>query len=161
MAFSRGCSVPSVNTDASCLCAVEVKAEPSAGNKRRSPVQPPMQPAAKKGRLIRQKSSPHRAQAAGTDSDDPMEECVSPSTVRKRHAVESDDDEDYVAPGQVQSSRMLCCMPEHLVVLHDCATRFGVDMAYKPHKVHMLAINHAQGLHFTCLQSILLLMTDI
>lgn len=79
----------------------EVKTEPSTASKRRSPVQPSSQPAAKKGRLLRQRSPPT---SASMDSDETMEECVSPSRTAKgkKNALESDDDEDYV-PGQLAS----------------------------------------------------------
>ena len=71
------------------------------GSKRRSPVQPALQPTAKKGRLVRQRSPPQRTETASTDSDETMEECVSPIRTKKgkKSAVESDSDEDYVAPG--------------------------------------------------------------
>lgn len=81
----------------------EVKAEPSSAVKRRSPVQPALQPAAKKGRLLRQRSPPASAVDASMDSDETMEECLSPRRTAKarKNAVESDDDEDYVVPGQL------------------------------------------------------------
>ena len=84
-----------------------VKAEPSSASKRRSPVQPTSQPAAKKGRLLRQKSPPTSTVDASMDSDETMEECVSPRRTAKtrKNAVESDNDEDYVVPGQPASQR--------------------------------------------------------
>lgn len=81
--------------------AAEVKVEPKTASKRRSPAQPSSQPAAKKGRLVRQRSPPTSTEGASMDSDATMEECVSPSRQGKgkKNALESDDDEDYV-PGQ-------------------------------------------------------------
>ena len=78
-----------------------MKAEPVTGSKRRSPVQPALQPTAKKGRLLRQRSPLQKAETASTDSDESMEACVSPrrTSQGKKNAVESDDDEDYVVPG--------------------------------------------------------------
>ena len=74
-----------------------MKVEPKTASKRRNPAQPSLLPAAKKGRLVRQRSQP-------SDSDTTMEECVSPSRQGKgkKNALESDDDEDYV-PGQLAS----------------------------------------------------------
>lgn len=84
-------------TDVIEFCAAEVKAEPKTASKRRSPVQPSLQPTAKRGRLLRQRSPSTSTEA---DSDATMEECVSPSRQGrgKKDALESDDDEDYV-PG--------------------------------------------------------------
>lgn len=84
--------------------AAEVKVEPKLSSKRRSPVQPSLQPAAKKGRLVRQRSPPTSTEGASMDSDATMEECVTPSRQGKgkKNALESDVDEDYV-PGQPAS----------------------------------------------------------
>lgn len=89
----------------------EVKAEPKAASKRRSPAQPSSQPAAKKGRLLRQRSPPTSTEGASMNSDATMEECVSPSRQGKgkKNALESDDDEDYV-PGQLAS--LITVLPE-------------------------------------------------
>lgn len=82
------------------LGAAEVKTKPTTASKRKSPVQPSLQPTAKRGRLLRQKSPSISTEAASVDSDATMEECVSPSRQGrgKKNALESDDDEDYV-PG--------------------------------------------------------------
>ena len=90
------------------LWGAEVKAEPKTVGKRRSPSQPSSQPAAKKGRLVRQRSPPISTEGANMDSDATVEECVSPSKQGKgkKHALESDDDEDYV-PGQLATQNSI------------------------------------------------------
>ena len=77
-----------------------MKAEPTGRSKRQSPMQAVGQPAAKRGRLLKQQAA---VEAASTDSDETMEECVSPSRLKpgRKSTVESDDDEDYVMPGQL------------------------------------------------------------
>ena len=82
--------------------------EPSTGTKRRSPLEPPSQPAAKK-RLIKQSSSALTAEPMSAASDaESMGEIVSPRRKNRKRLIESDDDtdEDFV-PGE---SCAVCCI---------------------------------------------------
>ena len=118
--------------------SAEVKAEPKTASKRRSPAQPCLQPAAKKGRLVRQRSPPTLTEGASMDSDATMEECVSPSRhgKAKKKAFESDDDEDYV-PGQLASSTTVLPEQEMWSVryVHGRPRIFRVSWADDPSEV--------------------------
>ena len=70
------------------------------GSKRRSPSAAELQPAAKKGRLLKQSYSPIKdATMKAASEDDSADEVVSPKKRGRKRLVESDDDEDF-QPGQ-------------------------------------------------------------
>ncbi|KAL3138929.1 hypothetical protein ABBQ32_14197 [Trebouxia sp. C0010 RCD-2024] len=140
-------AVADSDSDVEIAAPAEVKAEPSSAVKRRSPVQPALQPAAKKGRLLRQRSPPASAVDASMDSDETMEECLSPRRTAKarKNAVESDDDEDYVVPGSAAKSEVLdltedtacevCSSAEdadHMLLCDKCNRGYHVDCLVPP-----------------------------
>ncbi len=80
--------------------------EPSTGSKRRSPLELPSQPAAKKGRLLKQSSScvKDEPMTAAADANS-MDVAVSPATKSRNQLVDSDDDDEDFMPGALSRSQ--------------------------------------------------------
>lgn len=88
-------------------CHCDTGPEPSTGSKRKSPQEPALQPAAKKGRLLKQGSSSVKDEPMTAASDaESADEMTSPVKKSRKRLVDSDDDDDEdFTPGVLQDAQ--------------------------------------------------------